>query len=170
MSNHSAEETSGYLDGFNFKSFFGVSGEPGSFVWNRGQERVPDTWTRRPSTNKYTAADTFGDVGITYAAYPNTLKIGGNTNGVNTFTGVEVSDLSGGVFNAEDLSNGNDLACFSYSILQQGIPSFADVALNALAPVTDLINKVGVHLSHLAAAEQHANQRYYSTGRLSLGL
>lgn len=44
MSNHSKEEPSGYLDGYNFKTFFGVTGEPGSFKWNRGQERVPDNW------------------------------------------------------------------------------------------------------------------------------
>lgn len=44
MSNHTDDEPSGYLDGGIFKSFFGVTGEPGSFVWNRGQERVPDNW------------------------------------------------------------------------------------------------------------------------------
>lgn len=44
MSNHSQEEPSGYLDGYNFKSFFGVTGEPGSFVWERGQEKVPENW------------------------------------------------------------------------------------------------------------------------------
>jgi hypothetical protein len=42
MSNHSAEEPAGYLDGYNFKTFFGVSGEPGSFVWNHGQEHIPE--------------------------------------------------------------------------------------------------------------------------------
>lgn len=70
MSNHSTEEPSGYLDGYNFKSFFGVTGEPGSFKWERGQERVPDNWYRRPSYNKYTAADVFEDVGLTYVTYP----------------------------------------------------------------------------------------------------
>ena len=44
MSNHSAEEPSGYLDGYNFKSFFGITGNPGSFKWQRGQERIPDNW------------------------------------------------------------------------------------------------------------------------------
>lgn len=44
MSNHTAQEPSGYLDGYNFKSFFGVTGKPGKFVWQRGQERVPDNW------------------------------------------------------------------------------------------------------------------------------
>ncbi|KAF2755744.1 hypothetical protein EJ05DRAFT_540403 [Pseudovirgaria hyperparasitica] len=132
MSNHSAAEPSGYLDGYNFKTFFGVSGTPGNFVWERGQERVPPDWYRRPSTNPYTAADVFEDVAIGYAAYPNTLKFGGNTGKPNTFTGLNVADLSGGVFNARDLFVGNNLACFSYSVLQQGIPNFANPLLNGV--------------------------------------
>jgi hypothetical protein len=84
MSNHTAKEPSGYLDGYNFKTFFGVSGQPGSFKWLKGQERVPENWYRRPTSNQYTAADVFADVGIGYAAYPNTLKFGGNTGKVNT--------------------------------------------------------------------------------------
>lgn len=141
MSNHTEEEPSGYLDGYNFKTFFGVSGEPGSFKWEKGQERVPENWYRRPSDRPYTAADVFADVGLGYAAYPKTLKFGGNTGKPNSFVGLNVADLSGGVFNAKDLFDDNNLACFSYSILQQAIPDFLNKALNDLAPVTDLINK-----------------------------
>jgi hypothetical protein len=162
MSNHTAEEPSGYLDGYNFKTFFGVSGQPGSFVWERGQERVPEQWVspdiitdslfqeqlantakyRRPSSNQYTAPDVFEDVGIGYAAYPNTLKFGGNTGTPNSFVGLDVSNLTGGVFNAADLFQGDNLACFSFSILQEGIPNFASGVLNDLSAITSLINKV----------------------------
>lgn len=141
MSNHTKEEPSGYLDGYNFKTFFGVSGEPGSFEWNKGQERVPENWYRRPSDRPYTAADVFADVGLGYAAYPNTLKFGGNVGKPNSFVGLNVANLTGGVFSAEDLFEGNNLACFSYSILQQAIPDFLNKALNKLGPVTDLIDK-----------------------------
>lgn len=63
MSNHTVEEPSGYLNGDTFKQFFGVSGEPGSFVWNKGQERIPDNWYKRPDDNQYAAQDVVGDVG-----------------------------------------------------------------------------------------------------------
>nr|POF19897.1 hypothetical protein CFP56_52146 [Quercus suber] len=96
---------------------------------------------RRPSTNKYTGVDVFADVAIGYAAYPRTLRFGGNVGKPNTFTGLDVGDLTGGLYNVEDLFEGDNLACFSYSVLQQGIPDFLDTTLNALAPVTDLINK-----------------------------
>ncbi|CZR54569.1 uncharacterized protein PAC_04453 [Phialocephala subalpina] len=141
MSNHTEEELSGYLDGYNFKSFFGVTGESGSFEWQRGQERVPDNWYRRPTSNQYTAPDVFIDVGIGYAAYPNTLKFGGNTGTPNSFVGLDVANLTGGIYNAQDLFEGDNLACFSYSILQEGIPDFASNVVNGLSAVTSLVNK-----------------------------
>ena len=103
---------------------------------------------RRPSDTPYTAADVFIDVGIGYAAYPNTLKFGGNAGNPNSFVGLDVANLTGGVYNAADLFQGDNLACFSFSVLQQGIPDFVSVALNDLGPITDLINKVRA-LSHL---------------------
>jgi hypothetical protein len=56
MSNHSAERKNGFLTTEVFKSFFAISGEPGNLVWNRGKERIPDNWYRRPSNNPYDAA------------------------------------------------------------------------------------------------------------------
>ncbi|KAK5123917.1 hypothetical protein LTR85_002114 [Meristemomyces frigidus] len=147
MSNHTESEPSGYLDGYNLKTFFGV--------WERGQERVPEAWYRRPSTNQYTANDVFEDVAIGYAAYPNTLRFGGNTGKPNSFVGLDVANLTGGVYNAEDLTQGNNLACFSYSLLEQGIPDFLNQAINDLGPVTDLINSdVGPIVGGLSCPQQ----------------
>lgn len=47
MSNHTADEPSGYLDGETFKQFFGVTGNYPDFQWLPGQERIPDNWYRR---------------------------------------------------------------------------------------------------------------------------
>lgn len=141
MSNHTAEEPSGYLDGYNFKTFFGVAGDPGSFVWERGQEMVPENWYRRPSDNPYTANDVAEDVAIGYAAYPDTLKYGGNTGTPNSFVGLDVANLTGGVYNAQNLLDGNNFACFAFSLAEQGIPDFLNPAINDIAPVTDLVNQ-----------------------------
>jgi len=46
MSNHSADQPSGYLDGYNFKSFFGVAGDYPDLEWLPGQERVPENWVK----------------------------------------------------------------------------------------------------------------------------
>ncbi|KAF2167170.1 hypothetical protein M409DRAFT_54361 [Zasmidium cellare ATCC 36951] len=162
MSNHTAEEPAGYLDGYNFKSFFGVAGEPGNFTWLKGQERVPERWYRRPSYAPYEAQDVVGDVAIGYLAYPDTLKFGGNTGKVNTFTGLNVANISGGILDVSTLFTGDNFACFSFQLLQQGIPNFLDNAINDLAPVTDLINKyVGPIVGGLSCPQ---------LGNLSIGL
>jgi hypothetical protein len=42
FANHTAENPDGYLDLETLKSFEGVTGEPGSFQWQQGRERIPD--------------------------------------------------------------------------------------------------------------------------------
>ncbi len=46
------------------------------------------------------------------AAEPRTLNIGGNTAGVNTFAGLDIGDLTGGVYNSMNLLNGDNFICF----------------------------------------------------------
>jgi hypothetical protein len=110
-------------------------------VWNRGQERVPENWYRRPTSNQYTANDVAEDVGIGYAAYPGTLKIGGNTGTPNSFVGVSVEDLSGGVFNAQNLFTGDNFACFAFSLAQQGVPSFLKGPLSSINKALALVEQ-----------------------------
>lgn len=57
----------------------------------------------------------------------------------NSFVGVDVANFSGGVFDAQNLLQGNNLACFGFSAAQQGIPDFLNKPLSALGPVTNLI-------------------------------
>jgi hypothetical protein len=46
MSNHSKEVPSGYLDPYNFRTFFGVEEGPDGLKWLPGQERVPENWVK----------------------------------------------------------------------------------------------------------------------------
>ncbi|KAI9728366.1 MAG: hypothetical protein M1828_003766 [Chrysothrix sp. TS-e1954] len=140
MSNHSAAEPSGYLDGYNFKSFFGITGSPGSFVWHRGQERIPDMWYRRPTSNQYTAIDVVGDLAIGYLAYPSTLRFGGNTGTPNSFTGVSITNLTGNLYNAQTLFTGNNFACFTFQLTQQAVPDFVKGPLSEINAATKLLN------------------------------
>jgi hypothetical protein len=43
---------------------------------------------------------------------PTLLSVGGNTNGVNTFVGLDVGDITGGVINGQNLLQGDNFACF----------------------------------------------------------
>ena len=179
MSNHTAQEPSGYLvrlfpafedsannekDGYNFKSFFGISGAPGLFVWNRGQERIPDRWYRRPSTNPYTANDVAEDVGIGYAAYPASLKIGGNTGTPNSFVGVSVENLTNGVYNIDTLFEGDNFACFAFNIAEQGLPDFLQGTLAALNNVTAFVQQ---YFSPITSALNCSQLAQYDAGVLN---
>lgn len=50
-------------------------------------------------------------------ANPQFLSLGCNTGTVNTFTPIDVTDLTSGVYSEQTLLEGNNLACF---ILQLG--------------------------------------------------
>lgn len=65
------------------------------------------------------------DLVISNAAYPGILRFGGNTGTTDSFTGVDLQDLTGGVFNAETLADGNNGACFLYQATLAAMPRYA---------------------------------------------
>jgi hypothetical protein len=62
-----------------------------------------------------------------------------NTGTTDSFTGVNINDLTGGVFNAETLTQGNNLACYVFQVAAQAKP---DILLGALTGVTDAISSI----------------------------
>lgn len=144
MSNHSAEEPSGYLNGEMFKQFFAVNGTYPNFNWLPGQERIPDNWYRRPSAQQYTSQEAVTDLAIQWAAYPDSFRMGGNVNGVNTYEGVDLADFTGGAMHTQDLfdTSGNSKAmCFYAQLIQSAIPDSANVAVAELAAINSLISE-----------------------------
>ncbi len=143
FSNHSAAEPNGYLDGEMFKTFFGVTGDYPNFTWLKGQERIPENWYRRPSSVPYGIPNGFLDVAINFQAYPGTFRLGGNTNGVNTYVGIDLSDLTGGVYHSSDLLDlkSSNAACFYAQFVQAVIPDAAATLLGELSAILNLVNK-----------------------------
>ena len=142
MSNHTHEEPSGYLDGKTLKQFFAVEGEYPNFKWNPGHERIPDNWYRRTLSNPYDIPQADSDVAIQYAAYPESLRLGGNTAGVNTYMGVDLGNLTGGVLTAENLFDPTNPkgACFYAQLVQSLIPDSGSVLVKSLTGITNLLN------------------------------
>ncbi|KAF1363279.1 hypothetical protein EJ07DRAFT_152776 [Lizonia empirigonia] len=136
MSNHSAEQPVGFLSRDVLKTFFAVTGDaPGSFVHNRGQERIPDNWYKRPTANAYNIPEVLADVQVNNAMYPGIVRIGGNTGTTNSFAGVDLTDLTGGVFNAADLADGNKAACFLLQGSLAGLPDISNPLLGLVGSV-----------------------------------
>jgi hypothetical protein len=145
MSNHTADNKNGYLDRNILKTFFAISGPDDAHVYNAGQERIPLNWYRRPTSNPYGAKEAVADVAILALKYPEIVSIGGNTGKVNTFTGVNPGDITGGVYNSVTLLEGNNLGCFALQAAQQLVPSSLSGVIASI--VTAAVNLVNTHVS-----------------------
>jgi hypothetical protein len=58
---------------------------------------------------------------------------------VNSFTGANLGDITGGVYNAQTLLQGNNALCFAFQAAQQGIPSVLSGLLSNIGPVVALV-------------------------------
>ncbi len=138
MSNHSAEVPGGFLTPEVLKQFFAVTGDKGSYVHHPGQERIPENWYRRPGgLDQYNAVDVFIDLLAGAKDYPSTLRFGGNTGTTNSFTGVDLQDLTGGVFNGATLLEGNNLICFAFQAAMAGGIDELDGVIGLLGGLLD---------------------------------
>lgn len=80
--------------------------------------------------------------------------VGGNTGEPNTFTGVSVSDLTGGVLNAQTLFEGNNLMCFAFQTVSTAGPDILRGLLgNALAAVEKLTDALDPVLETLGCQQ-----------------
>lgn len=140
MSNRSEESKGGILDGETLKSFFSVTGSPGNFVHHPGQERIPDNWYKRPSSQPMNTVDTNVDTVINNGMYPGILRFGGNTGTTNSFVGADLGNLTKGVFDSESLLEGNNLSCFLLQTTQAGLVDAASPLLEPLGKTLDFLS------------------------------
>jgi len=151
MGNKSAEFPEGYLNGDVLKSFFSITGESESFVWKEGYERFPDNWYKRAIGDEYTIPFFMSDLNAAALQYPQFLDIGGNTGKVDTFAGIDVKNVSGGVYNLQTLAQGNNAACFAFQFAQQTAPDVLKGLFSSLtaplAQLNDAFEKVFAEIS-----------------------
>ncbi|TVY51306.1 Aromatic peroxygenase-like protein [Lachnellula cervina] len=157
MSNKSAENPEGYLNGDVLMSFFAMTkNDDGSFTYTPGNERIPDNWYKRAIGDEYSIPFLTLDTVSAALKYPKFLSVGGNTGTVNSFVGVEPEDITGGVFNAATLTQGNNLACFSMQFLAQAAPDLikgSGVISDILGAVSRLTGAVSTAISGLSCPQ-----------------
>ena len=143
LANHSATHPRGILTPEVFESFFSYTRDSnGKLVYTYGHERIPDNWYRRADDDAWNANDIVISTAQQCASYPSNCQVGGNTGTVNSFSGVDLGDISGGLVNsATDLSDPARMACFMSQAIQADVPSFLDNVFEgpALAAVQALI-------------------------------
>jgi len=149
FANRSAEHPEGYLDLDTMKSFQGVTGNKGNFQWSYGREKIPDNWYKRPVGEEYTIAAFTADAVNQLLENPELIVVGGNTGEPNTFTGVDIGDLTGGVYDSETLLQGNNAMCFALQNVQQGAP---DVLRGLVGNLLVAVRKLSDTLDPLIAS------------------
>ncbi|KAH8812283.1 hypothetical protein F5884DRAFT_701417 [Xylogone sp. PMI_703] len=137
VANRSAEyPEDGKLDKDGLKNFFSIVGPEDNMTYVLGQERIPENFYRRRNTD-YGILALATDI-ITHSS-PEVLSIGGNTNGVNTFTGIDIADLSGGLLNGANLLQGNNLICFALNSIKTVSPNALSSVYATLESVTNVL-------------------------------
>ncbi|KAL1795540.1 hypothetical protein ACET3X_005764 [Alternaria dauci] len=139
MANHTAENPTGVLPHDVIQSWFGIQGTNGNYNAVQGGERILENWYRRALEYPYDTPYFLADVVNAARLHPKFLDIGGNTGTPNSFVGVDVADLSGGVFNSASLLEGNNLGCFVYQTSSQAKP---DILIGPLTALTSIVGRL----------------------------
>ena len=137
MANKSAEYPEGLLDGETLKSFYSVTGDYPNFVYTPGNEKFPDNWYKRNLVDYYTIPYFSEDQLAMALAYPEFLSVGGNTGTTNSFVGVDPANLTGGVFSASSLLQGNNAICFGLEASLQEAPDILSGLYSDISPAMD---------------------------------
>ncbi|TGO85194.1 hypothetical protein BPOR_0421g00020 [Botrytis porri] len=142
LSNHTTENPEGIMTHGLMRTMFGVYSENGEYVYKKGCEQIPSNWYRIPVD--YGLVQLNLDIVAWMAANPTLVSVGGNTGKVNTFTGLDISNVTGGVLNVEALLEGNNLMCFALEVVKTFGPNslsplFATIAV-PLQLLTDALD------------------------------
>ncbi|KAF2030518.1 Cloroperoxidase [Setomelanomma holmii] len=145
-----AEFPSGKLTYDVIQSWFGVEGSPNNYNAVQGTEKIPENWYRRAIEYPYDTDYFLADAVNAAVLHPKFLNVGGNTGTTNSFAGVDITNLTGGVYNSASLLQGNNFACFVYQLSAQAKP---DAILGVL---TQLTNAVGSIIGKLGCPQLQA--------------
>jgi hypothetical protein len=150
LTNHSAADPEGFFSVDGLSSLYGVSRGPDSLTYDRN-ERIPSSWYRRPLDDPYLAVThALSDMLRMWTECPETVLIGGNTGEVDSFVPIDITNLTGGVYSAASLLEGNNAFCFSFQFLQLAFP---DTAINPEDLAAEILQQLAETLEPLACPE-----------------
>lgn len=94
FANKSAAYPEGFLDRGTLKSFYAMSGPEDGLVYTPGNERIPENWYTRAVGDLYNVPQFDLDFKNLVQQHPELLAFGGNTGTVNSFTGLDIANLT----------------------------------------------------------------------------
>lgn len=121
-----------------FESFWGVyKTDDGKLEYKKGWERIPQNWYRL--VGDYGLVPLNLDLVAWVTQHPQLASIGGNMGEVNTFAGVDLGNITGGVVNSLSLLEGNNLVCFTLEIVKTFAPNSLSSLFATLAKPLEMI-------------------------------
>lgn len=141
MSNKSAEFPEGRFSKSILRTFFSINGgdNPDNFTYTPGHERIPDNFYKRAVGDEYSIPFFEADVIAMALQHPEFLSFGGNLGTVNSFTPLDIENLTGGIYSAQTLLQPGNLQCFLYEMLISQAPDLLlGLFQNTLAPLQKL--------------------------------
>ena len=101
FANKSAAYPEGFLDRNTLKSFYAMTGtDDSNMVYTPGFERIPNNWYTRAIGDPYDVPLVDQDLTMLFAQNQQLDAFGGNTGTVNSFTGLNVANLTVSTFNS----------------------------------------------------------------------
>lgn len=142
LSNHTDDNPDDLLSKHVLRSFYGVTQDAntGNLSYTPGHERIPENWF--PRQTPYTIPDFNAAEAALLLSQPELLSVGGNTGTVDSFAGIDVGNLTGGVFSAAGLLEGNNLICFALEVVKFAGPNALSSALRVLAAPIELLGEI----------------------------
>lgn len=118
-------------------------------TYNEGWEQIPQNWFRVPVD--YGIVQLNVDLVDWIVAHPQLANIGGNVGTVNSFTGVDLSNVGSGILNAGMLLEGNNLLCFALEVVKLASPSYLSNLFSTVSvPLNLLLDTVATPFLSLA--------------------
>lgn len=118
-------------------------------------------WYRRRIGDEYGLLGLNIDALDAVLKYPDLIRVGGNTGEPNTFVGLDLDNLTGGVFNAKTLLEGNNLMCFGMQFVSIAsadiLKGLVGNVLQAVSKLTDALNPILQTLSCPQVSEFNQN-------------
>jgi len=165
MANKSAEHPEGILNKDVLKSFFSITGnDTNDLQYTPGHERIPENWYKRALGDEYTIPFFATDLNAAALQHPEFLEIGGNTGAVDSFVGVDPANLTGGVYTAQNLLQGNNAACFAFQGALQFAPDLLQGLVGditgAVSQITDALDLEGLGCPALESVDESLFEQF----------
>lgn len=119
FANRSAEHPEGRLDRATLMSFYGVEHDEANgnkLKYNKGWERIPDVWYRRPLDDPYDVKKANDDLVTQAKRHPELVTkygMGGNVASVNAYRSISISQLTNNTYSQDTILDGYNLSCLA---------------------------------------------------------